>query len=455
MKDRLILNLADLYSVDQSRKKAYIDAADHALSTIGFLGETGEGPRTLQIRSLLGNVLSDWRQLMESDMLTIARCMNRGTYGQREICFSEQSAGAGMENENSIRFTELKATLHLGSHYPANHPINELQKYSFYLPNPEIQEFPNLIPRAEEVVDLAEQDGLALYGGISEKIFGTPHYLPSILAYGESSVRLIYYPGLEDAEIIDTPIINSIHALTVRFEYKKLKNLTLKAMVEQLRDSILKNDPTNHNYEITSEHLIIKHLVRAGEHTDIDVDANLWGASTRGLKIRQKDGESFPFTAAPGVMIRNAGEFLEHLTAFEEQEEVRTRYIASPHWVDFHPDERGNIEDIVRKPRVTAVMFVHGAANAPYRAMQRTPKVLALYPDSSEGFLIRKRLIEINFTPPELREKSMQEVQDMLANHPFHITHPQIIAFEEKHGVEKLLPHREFLEKSNYLRKPF
>ena len=411
----------DLYSLQQPIQVAAFAQLARSLEHTGFAAEIGEAPSTRRILELRRTALTAWEILMHAGWGVVRQYMNLGTYGQAEITAFEDSVGSyGDKSKDEVHPFELKMILHVRHRLAEGHPLLQLRPYGFYQPNINVTHpgANDLIPAIEELLVHSERHDIHVYKGLARHK-GHPEALwAALLADGDRCVRMAHYFGLDTGEILDDPLIDGMRCLKVRFEYDQIKNDVLKNVLLLLRER-LKQKPDPHNFSYDDKSITINYVARAFWHMDSDVDASLWGANARGLKIRDRQDRVFNFTAQPNCLIRNGGSYLDHWSAALTNDEVWCEWKGSMHGVDYEPETSGDYESLVRNDRNTDIGFNHIVAGGPLLAANRNPRVLAAYPDSIQCYDLREILIKTGLIPPSQAAKALRQILTMVSVHPF------------------------------------
>lgn len=442
------VDVSHLYSDEFMLRERYLQQVNRAFRDTGFFAEVGEGPRTNDTNGLVDGLKKEWVNFLNKGPDIISKYKDLGTGGQREVSFAEQSGGVGTDCKEY--FTELKAMLHIGRREEEGNPLGMLRGYNFYMPNVQITENPELVPIGEEILALTEKDRLALYEGLGPLLGQDPAWLASRAAYSDTSIRLLYYPELDGAEVERQHKVGGVDALQVYFEMDKIKNPLVYAIVDELRDWVCEKMSESAYYEVTPNGLRIMNLVRAGVHRDIDCEARLKGANKRGFTVWDRYGDQHNWTATKGAQIINAGEFLAHSTAFKDEDgKVDTQMFSGPHAVGYTPDESGSIEDLIREPRVTMVIFGHLNSVAPVYTPCRDADVLAAFADSTEGELLAGRLGIMGLDEDGSLRRNARE---MVLAHPFEELGREIVAWEKENKIVHLRQYEDYLERVDYFK---
>lgn len=239
------LNLEDFTTGTAETKAQFVKDLGEAYNNIGFV-------------AIKGHYLSD--DLSQKLYAAIEKFFNLSTeqkkaYEKEELAGQRGYTSKGKEQAKGHKVPDLKEFYQVGQFVPADH---ELKKE--YPDNLWPKEIPELAELAKEAYQKLEKTGfemlraIALYLGLDE------NYFDSEVTYGNSILRAIHYPPIENPE--DLPA----------------------------------------------------DAVRAAQHGDINLITLLMGASADGLQVLRRDGEWIPITALPNQLVVNVGDMLARLT---------------------------------------------------------------------------------------------------------------------------------------------
>lgn len=239
------LDLADFTKGNAGQKKAFVEKLGEAYNNIGFV-------------AIKNHYLSD--QLQERLYTSVKKLFSlpdniKQKYEDPEIAGQRGYIGKGKEQAKGHDVPDLKEFYHVGQFVPEGHPKN-----NEYPANIWVDEVPEFKDAATEAYQQLEKTGvemlraIALYLGLDE------NYFDDKVKYGNSILRPIHYPPIENPEAI----------------------------------------PPN--------------AVRAAEHGDINLITLLMGASADGLQVLRRDGQWIPITALPNQLVVNVGDMLARHT---------------------------------------------------------------------------------------------------------------------------------------------
>lgn len=239
------LNLEDFTNGTAETKAQFVKELGEAYNSIGFV-------------AIKGHYLSD--DLSQKLYAAVEKFFNLSTeqkkaYEKEELAGQRGYTSKGKEQAKGHKVPDLKEFYQVGQFVPADH---ELKKE--YPDNLWPAEVPELADLAKDAYQKLEKTGfemlraIALYLGLDE------NYFDSEVTYGNSILRAIHYPPIENPE--DLP----------------------------------------------------EDAVRAAQHGDINLITLLMGASADGLQVLRRDGEWIPITALPNQLVVNVGDMLARLT---------------------------------------------------------------------------------------------------------------------------------------------
>ncbi|MGM0580586.1 MAG: isopenicillin N synthase family dioxygenase [Bacteroidota bacterium] len=239
------LNLEDFTNGTEETKAQFVKELGEAYNNIGFV-------------AIKGHYLSD--DLSQKLYAAVEKFFNLSTkqkkaYEKDELAGQRGYTSKGKEQAKGHKVPDLKEFYQVGQFVPEDH---ELKKE--YPDNIWPDEVPELAELAKDAYQKLEKTGfeilraIALYLGLDE------NYFDSEVSYGNSILRAIHYPPIENPE--DLP----------------------------------------------------EDAVRAAQHGDINLITLLMGASADGLQVLRRDGEWIPITALPNQLVVNVGDMLARLT---------------------------------------------------------------------------------------------------------------------------------------------
>ncbi|HLC58667.1 MAG TPA: 2-oxoglutarate and iron-dependent oxygenase domain-containing protein [Candidatus Nanoarchaeia archaeon] len=300
----------------------------------------------------------------------------------------------GIGSSSKGVFLDHREHLMIGPGISDDHPLAKYRPY-FYLPNQQIGEVPELVGTAEKLLEKLEERDLELYTALAVGLGLHPSYFSARLAYGDSSLRLRRYPGIEGRVL-------GIHHI----EHDGLK---VNALVVRMPDG-----------------KFVTNLVRASPHRDVDFAATLFGAEEPGLMLEKPSGEIIPYTTVSNCMVDNSGFFATYETA--------GTIPYARHWV-VAPPERAH------QDRVAVIKFAHSRPRSPILPIPslRTEDNLTKYPMSYEGVLLWQVLHQRDYATAQERDKIADVVRNDLQHDGDLVA--DLLRFEDRTGNYKLHKH--------------
>ena len=372
-----------------------------AWSETGFVSEVNYDPPLMSLG--FRPIAQIWADLLDASHEFFALPLEeKMKYTFPELAGQFGYVPHGIEQSGGGLFREFREHFMVGQELAEDHPIALLHSpLGLNFRNKEVSVVPRLIPLAEELGRAREELDLIVYEQVALHHGWPKGKIAQLMVYGNSKVRLHFYPRIEQ-NILAEENIENVPTLTIQ-------------------DTQLSAGP-------------LRGVVRAGKHTDIDMSAALFGANRKGLLIFDRQGQPHEYTSLPGCIVNNCGDYIEHMTfrGFHEDGLVDSVYPSSPHAV-------GLTRETAATDRISVVRFGHPRLRAPVQILDpryRTPENLMVRPDSCDGVLLYQRLWEIGYGTKADRDKRFRQVL-FDAPSDSHLV-DKIVAWEAKHGVDRL-----------------
>lgn len=369
----------------------------------GFVGVTGYDPL---IDVLHAEILEGIRQFVTLP----------DEVKQRHIDYANATKRQRGWNVKIIRkdaqgFNEVRAYYMFGPRHPEGHPNRQLQAYNLFRDNMPIPEVPGLVDTAEELLELLEREDLRIFEGFAAALGLPPSYFSSRIAYGDSSLRVLFYDAIP-FDSFSTTIHDGVRC-------------------DQDPNGMVVNGIETLNIVRNGEEF--RNVLRSNVHTDIDVAAALLGDQQPGLWIQGRDGTAFPYTPRKQVMVYNAGRLARYETICGRKngndDTPESLWPASPHWV--------TISD-PKIPRFSVVRFVHYRPQATVRVLDSLragldPALRAQFPDTTEAECLVEVLRERGQITQSVYEQEQAVLRRLITEVPDDAHVRALLRWEQTH----------------------
>jgi isopenicillin N synthase-like dioxygenase len=337
------------------RDKSFGKTANSHFSSIGFSAITGyqdlRSEQGKSIHELKEKIYTEMKEFMARPLDEKIQYHDKNSGGQRGYTPNglEQSSG------DSVR--EWREHVMVGPELPANHPIRAYTHTP--LDNPTILGAGSkMIPLAVELLDTLNDLSLEVLENLAvarEEWFGT---YASKMVWGDSVLRLHYYPKVSENKIIASRTLNGVETL----EGKTVDGIDV--------------------IDIQNNGKLYRNVARTGPHTDIDFFAALLGSEQAGLCI-DHNGKAVAFTSDPDRIVYNSGKMAHADLNIPEK----------IHWVNLNPE-------MAQRDRYSIVQFIHARPRASVGK-------------SEEGIMLWTRLQEIGYFTQEQLKKKLEVIASM------------------------------------------
>ncbi|MBS3127862.1 isopenicillin N synthase family oxygenase [Candidatus Woesearchaeota archaeon] len=244
------------------------------------------------------------------------------TEGQSGISNQVGENRSGKDGETV--FSRRRVLLMIGREVPEGHPYEAFRKVheGFFPATPLIPRVPELVTLAQQFLQRAEDLLLHHTEGLERVLEVLPGTFCRELAYGNTTLRLNWYPGVPSSERVST---------------------------RELRDVQVRGYTIPHIPVMAVRHgeTIVHNVVRTDPHTDVGLMTTL--AQARRLYILDHQGNAIEVNTTLGQMVLNTADLAEH---FFTKNGKAGSLKPTMHWVGLHPDTS-------EKDRLSIVVFHH------------------------------------------------------------------------------------------------